>query len=64
MVGSDKGYIHPDHRWYVSAGSFLKLYEEGVSGYAEIGEYDPVELGFAIARVRNQKIVWVDKVTV
>jgi len=55
-------YIHPDHRWYVCTGSFLKLYGENVSGYAEIAEYDPIELGFAVARIRNRKLVGVDPV--
>jgi len=54
--------IHPDHRYYICTGSFLKLYGENVSGYAEIGEYDPIELGFAIAKVRNRKLVGVDSV--
>lgn len=57
------GYIHPDHRWYVNTGSFMKLYREGVSSYAERAEYDPVELGFPVVIVRDQKIVNVKKVT-
>lgn len=55
-------YIHPDMQWYVATGSFLKTYGDGISGYAEIAEYDPVELGFAVARVRDRRIVGVDKV--
>ena len=56
-------YIHPDLRWYCNTGSFLKLYAEmGISGYAEIAEYDPIELGFVIAKVRDRKIVGVDKI--
>jgi hypothetical protein len=57
-------YIHPDHRWYVNTGSFLRLYLDGVSGYAERAMYDPMEMGFAVARVRDCKIVGVDKVFV
>jgi len=50
-------YIHPDHKWYISTGSFLKLYgHDGVSGYAEIAEYDPLELGYCVALVRNGSI--------
>lgn len=56
------GYIHPDHRWYVNTGSFLRMYGEGISGYAEIGEYDPVELGFAIVKVRGRKVVEIKKI--
>jgi len=55
--GQTESYIHPDARWYGCAGSFLKLYGDGISGYAEIAEYDPVELGFLCLIVRDKKIV-------
>ncbi len=55
--GQTESYIHPDARWYGCAGSFLKLHGKGISGYAEIMEYDPVELGFLITKVRDRKIV-------
>ena len=59
----DAPYIHPDHRYYVNSGSFLKMYgKNGISSYSEIAEYDPVELGFAIAVVRDGKIMGIDKV--
>lgn len=59
-----QGYVHPDHRWYVNTGSFLKSYGENVSSYSEIGEYDPVELGYAVVEVRDRNIVNVRKVVV
>ena len=46
-------YIHPDHRWYVNTGSFLKLYLEGKDGYADMMGYDPLELGFPVIEVRD-----------
>jgi len=55
--GQTEPYIHPDARWYGNAGSFLRLYGDGMSGYAEIAEYDPVELGWLVLVVRNRKIV-------
>ncbi len=55
-------YIHPDARWYGCAGSFLKLYGKNMSGYAEIAEYDPVELGFLVLRVRDRKIISLDPI--
>jgi hypothetical protein len=55
--GENESYIHPDARWYGCAGSFLRLFGEGISGYAEIAEYDPVELGFLVTKVRDRKIV-------
>lgn len=54
--GQTEPYIHPDARWYGCAGSFLKLYGDGMSGYAEVAEYDPVELGFLCLIVRDRKI--------
>jgi len=57
-------YIPPDLRWYVNTGSFLRSIGIGFSGYAEIAEYDPIELGFYIARVREKKIVSIDKIRV
>lgn len=70
-------FIHPDLRWYVNTGSFYRLYntgvrvnlgtdeepyEVGVSSYAEVAEYDPVELGFAIAEIRNRQISEIRKI--
>jgi len=60
--GQHEQYIHPDARWYGCAGSFLRLFGKGVSGYAEIFEYDPVELGFLCLIVRNKRIVELRKV--
>ena len=61
-IDQTDSYIHPDHRTYVCTGSFMKLYGEDVSGYGEIGEYDPIELGFAVACVRDRKLIGVDPI--
>jgi hypothetical protein len=55
------GYIHPDFRWYVNTGSFLKLYGDGISGYAERAGYDPQELGFVCCLIRKGQIVQINK---
>jgi len=60
----ETGYINPDHRYFVNTGSFYKLYENEVSGYAERFGYDPVELGFAIAIVRGGELKEVRKVLI
>lgn len=60
--GQNEEYIHPDARWYGNTGSFLKLHGKDVSGYAEIMEYDPVELGFLVLKVRKKKIVALEPV--
>ena len=60
--GQNEPYIHPDARWYGNAGSFLKLYIDGITGYAERAEYDPVELGFLVLKVRDRKIISLDPV--
>jgi hypothetical protein len=57
-----KGYIDPEHRWYVCSGSFLKTYGMGFDGYAERAGYDPIELGFVLVKVRDRKIQDVDKI--
>jgi hypothetical protein len=49
------GFIHPDYRWFVNTGSFVKLYSEH-SGYAERAGYPPNELGFAIVEIRGGDI--------
>jgi hypothetical protein len=61
-AGQAEGYIHPDHRWYVNTGSFLRTFVIGGSTYSERAEYDPVELGFAVVMVRNGEIVGVRKI--
>jgi len=50
-------HIHADHRWYVNTGGFLLLYVLGHTGYAEAAEYDPTEIGYAVAMVRDREIV-------
>lgn len=60
----DKDYVHPDFAWFVATGSFLKLFQDGVSGYAERMMYNPVELGYAVVEVRNGKISTVRKVVI
>lgn len=55
-VPHDAEYIDPNLRWYVSPGSFLKTQALGVSGYGEIGEYEPIENGYALAKIRSRQI--------
>jgi hypothetical protein len=57
-------YIHPDHRWYINTGSFVRSQMRGISGYAERAMYDPLELGYCVAKIRDRKIIGVDKVFV
>lgn len=55
-------FIHPDHRWYLNTGSFMKLYARGVSGYAEKAMYDPMEQGFPVITVRKGVVTGAHKV--
>lgn len=70
-------YIHPDNRWYANVGAFYKVYgnemtywdeerpEESVfSSYVARGELDPVALGFVITKVRDGRIVRLEKIFV
>lgn len=58
--GQNERYIHPDARWYANAGGFLKLFGDGISGYAEIFELDPIVLGWVVTKVRGKKVVAVE----
>ena len=62
-AGYTDRYIHPDDRWYVNSGSFMRLQIVGKESYAERAELPPVELGFAVVRFRDRKIEGIDKVT-
>jgi len=61
-VKQNEKYIPTDLRWYVNTGSFYKTYADGCSGYAEIKGYDPIEIGYCIAKVRDRKLVDIDKI--
>jgi len=60
-VHDNGSFIHPEHRWYVNTGSFLKLYHEGVSGYASMAGYDPVDLGVPVIQCVDGKIHNIEK---
>lgn len=57
-------FIHPEHRWFVNTGSFLKNQVLGASGYAERFGYDPVEIGYAVCELRGHQVAYVRKVVV
>ena len=63
-VPHNEEYIDPDLRWYISPGSFLKTQALEVSGYGEIGEYEPLENGYALCKVRSRKIESIEFVEV
>ena len=46
FYGGIEGYIPNEMKWYACTGSFYRLYEEGISGYAERFGLDPNELGY------------------
>ena len=51
-----RGYVHPDYRWYVNTGSFLKTFELGVSSYSERAGYANAEMGIIVVEVRDKFI--------
>jgi len=55
--GSDSSYIPPDHRFYGCSGSFLRSQMEGISTYSEVGEYDPLEIGYLVGVVKAREFV-------
>lgn len=50
---SEAVYIDPNQRWYACSGSFLQTSVVGIDTYAERAGYDPVELGYVIAEIRD-----------
>ena len=48
-----KEIVPPESRWYINTGSFLRLYTDGATGYAEIAGYRPTEMGYAVVVVRD-----------
>lgn len=57
------GLMIPEQfRYYVNTGSFLKLYEDGVESYGERYGLRPVEIGFAVAVVREGRVVDVKRI--
>ena len=62
-----EGRIPHESRYYINTGSFLKLYGDNdypQSGYAERMGLTPNELGFVNIKVRDRKVVGVEKITV
>jgi len=57
-------YIEPDRRWYGSSGSFLKTYLEGADTYSEKAGYNPVEIGYLVAHVKDREFVGMDRVVI
>jgi hypothetical protein len=74
----DVQFIPGDLRWYVNTGSMVKLNDIDSqantgdwtsnsihrSGYAERSGYDPIDIGFAIAEIRDGMISDIKKVAV
>jgi len=56
------GFIHPDFRWYCSTGCFLEPYVHDVEGYNEMFDYDPLEPGFVVAKIRDGVIIGLDEI--
>lgn len=70
----ENGFIHPDFRYYINTGGFVKLYDakldnplssdKAISGYAERKMLSPLELGFVVLEVRKGKIAGAKKIVV
>lgn len=56
--------VPEQYRWYCNTGSFLKIYDEGMDGYVARAGMRPVELGYLVATIRNNRLTKVYKETV
>jgi hypothetical protein len=59
----EPGIIHEDLRWYANTGSFLRTFGVGFSSYSERFGYDPIQMGYCIATIRDRQITGIDEIT-
>jgi len=57
-------FIHPDQRWYINTGTFLRTQMVGHATYSEIAQYPPVPLGYYVLKIRDYQPVGLDRVLV
>lgn len=57
----DATFIHPDERWYVNTGSFYCTQVVGHSTYGERAQYAPLPLGYYILKVRDYRVVGIER---
>lgn len=62
--GGPEEYIHPDHRFYGCSGSFLRTFVEDMETYSEMSQYNPTELGYLKAIVRDRTLVDLQEVKI
>jgi hypothetical protein len=65
LTEQNASYIPTDSRWYGCSGSFLKLYSSPGSyaiSYAEVGGYEPSEIGWLEVHVQDGKVCKVEKI--
>ena len=63
-INQDADFINPDFRWYGNTGCFRRTSVEGITDYGEQAGFDPIQLGFLVAKVRDGKLVSVEKVRI
>ncbi len=54
------GFIPYNLRWYGCSGSFLKMYEEGISAYGSLMGLAPTELGCLLLNIRDGRVSSLD----
>lgn len=62
--GGTPDYIPPDHRFYGCSGSFLRSQVEGINTYSEIAEYDPLEIGYLVGKIKKRRFVSLEEVKI
>lgn len=63
-VPQNQGFVPPESRFYVNTGTFRRTTIKGITDYGEMAGYDPIELGYCIAMVRQGRLVDVKPVIV
>lgn len=55
-LDNDGGFVHPDFRWYCNTGSFLENTKIGKTGYGELLELDPLDIGCVKVLIEDRQI--------
>jgi hypothetical protein len=63
MMGPN-GEIEENSRWYFSTGAFFGAQLENIDTYADMYDYDPLQLGCAKVMVEDNRVVAVEPVIV
>jgi len=63
IIPGDQHYIPPASRWYFSIGGFVRMYVEGYNTYLEIGDHEPLSLGYVELTISQGEIEYIKPIS-